>query len=50
MYSHGYIIRGGHGGLRKDQMLVPYILKGPGVLPRKILDTALVEVKKYLFK
>lgn len=35
--------RGGHGGLRADQLRVPYILAGPGVRPGARLRTARAE-------
>ena len=35
--------RGGHGGLRADQLRVPYILSGPGVPAGQRLATARAE-------
>lgn len=34
--------RGGHGGLRKDQILAPFMIAGPGVEPKRI-ETATAE-------
>jgi hypothetical protein len=35
--------RGGHGGLRRDQLVVPYVLSGPGVLNGVRLESARAE-------
>ncbi len=35
--------RGGHGGLRADQLRVPYVLSGPGVPTGQRLATARAE-------
>jgi hypothetical protein len=35
--------RGGHGGLRADQILVPYVIAGPGVPKARRFGTAAVE-------
>ena len=35
--------RGGHGGLRADQLRVPYVLCGPGIARRKRISTARAE-------
>ncbi len=35
--------RGGHGGLRADQLRVPYILAGPGLEAGSIITTARAE-------
>ncbi len=32
--------RGGHGGIRREEMLIPFMLAGPGIEPGCVLETA----------
>jgi arylsulfatase A-like enzyme len=32
--------RGGHGGIRREEMLIPFMLAGPGIPPGRVLETA----------
>jgi hypothetical protein len=32
--------RGGHGGIRREEMLIPFMLAGPGLQPGRVLETA----------
>jgi len=35
--------RGSHGGLRQDQMIVPIIIRGPGIKPESRIPSATIE-------
>jgi hypothetical protein len=49
LFVHDY--RGGHGGLRDDQLRVPYVLAGPGIRPGARIEAARAEdVGRTLFQ